>query len=781
MYTPKPIDCEIINLPAYIEQAIELLAKNAHDIWAQKRIEEGWSLGPRNDKLKQNPCLVPYDELPESEKEYDRNAVTTTVKALIGLGYKIEKSDNEQTPEPERGLSAEDIYVNELLKSDSLDSVQKLISFCYEGSKENRKGWSAGMYSGFGKKVLSKGDPFLAYDIVTEGIKRHFANDITYESEEHRQLIQQQALALQRLNKLEEAKDVLLQMYENSGVSCRSRVDNETAGILGGIFKRLWQKYNDKEYLEKAKDVYLEGFRCSNETDYYTGINVACLALYSGNLDQKNAYASKTISICAQKLESGGYGEDVGEKYWVLVSQAEAYLLLLEFEKSLDAYKKAFNLRTRDYGNQLTTKKQALGILDFFKTSGYLEETLYKTHLPELRKLLDTGSIIYYTGHMIDAKGRASERFPEAKADVIRNLIRDALEGLNAKIGYGSAACGTDIIFAEEMLARNRDVNIHIPFNGADFLRESVSFAGGQWEERYLELKEKSTRWIESVKEKYLGHRSLFTYGNSFLIGKTLEACDTLGMRPHMIAVWDGKTGDGPFGTAHNVKVWTEAQGYENLTVIDVETLTFMDKDILKSKIEALSVDRKIEKIHEVQDCNERIPMAVVFSDVVGFSKIEDSELVIFNNAFMSAIKQMMDSKGYKPEEVNTWGDGLVCYFGTATEAARFSLDLIDCVKDFDCKGTGMSCELNIRVGAHFGPVYKGCDPIREKNCFFGAHINRSARIEPITSPGHVYVSEHFAAILRLENPEGIRSVYLGQFELAKGFGVFPIYHLARC
>ncbi|MBF0565825.1 MAG: Ryanodine receptor Ryr [Nitrospirae bacterium] len=95
MYTPKPIDSEIINLPPYLEQAIELLATNVHDIWAQKRIEEGWSLGPRNDTLKQNPCLVPYDELPESEKDYDRKTVTTTVKAMIALGYKIEKRDNE--------------------------------------------------------------------------------------------------------------------------------------------------------------------------------------------------------------------------------------------------------------------------------------------------------------------------------------------------------------------------------------------------------------------------------------------------------------------------------------------------------------------------------------------------------------------------------------------------------------------------------------------------------------------------------------------------------------
>jgi len=69
------------------------LAKNSHDIWANQRLKEGWKYGPgRNDDLKEHPCLVPYEELPESEKEYDRNAAIMTLKAITALGYKIIKA-----------------------------------------------------------------------------------------------------------------------------------------------------------------------------------------------------------------------------------------------------------------------------------------------------------------------------------------------------------------------------------------------------------------------------------------------------------------------------------------------------------------------------------------------------------------------------------------------------------------------------------------------------------------------------------------------------------------
>lgn len=91
-YTPSPINTSDIELSDDLKQLVEQLARNVHDIWAVGRISDGWTYGPeRNDALKQHPCLIDYSELPESEKEYDRNTAMETLKMILKLGWKIEK------------------------------------------------------------------------------------------------------------------------------------------------------------------------------------------------------------------------------------------------------------------------------------------------------------------------------------------------------------------------------------------------------------------------------------------------------------------------------------------------------------------------------------------------------------------------------------------------------------------------------------------------------------------------------------------------------------------
>jgi len=91
-YEPKPLDTSSIALPEELGALTEYLAENAHDIWANQRMADGWRYGPeRDDAEKLHPCLVPYSELPDSEKTYDRRAAMETIKAILALGYRIEK------------------------------------------------------------------------------------------------------------------------------------------------------------------------------------------------------------------------------------------------------------------------------------------------------------------------------------------------------------------------------------------------------------------------------------------------------------------------------------------------------------------------------------------------------------------------------------------------------------------------------------------------------------------------------------------------------------------
>lgn len=96
MYTPKPIDTSKIALPEELVELTEKIAENVHDVWAEGRIKQGWTYGEvRDDEKKHNPCLVPYRELPESEKEYDRNTAFETVKLILSLGFKITKENED--------------------------------------------------------------------------------------------------------------------------------------------------------------------------------------------------------------------------------------------------------------------------------------------------------------------------------------------------------------------------------------------------------------------------------------------------------------------------------------------------------------------------------------------------------------------------------------------------------------------------------------------------------------------------------------------------------------
>lgn len=92
-YTPNPIDTVDVELPLELSELAEKLAKNVHEVWARSRLNEGWKYGPeRSDEYKTHPCLVPYEELSEIEKDYDRKTSQQTLKLILKLGFDVTKN-----------------------------------------------------------------------------------------------------------------------------------------------------------------------------------------------------------------------------------------------------------------------------------------------------------------------------------------------------------------------------------------------------------------------------------------------------------------------------------------------------------------------------------------------------------------------------------------------------------------------------------------------------------------------------------------------------------------
>lgn len=91
-YRPSPIDTSRVALPPDLQELTETLARHTHDLWAEKRMRDGWTYGPqRDDARKEHPGLVPYEQLSESEKDYDRQIAVETIKAVLALGYRLSR------------------------------------------------------------------------------------------------------------------------------------------------------------------------------------------------------------------------------------------------------------------------------------------------------------------------------------------------------------------------------------------------------------------------------------------------------------------------------------------------------------------------------------------------------------------------------------------------------------------------------------------------------------------------------------------------------------------
>ena len=89
-YSPCPIDTSDVVLPETLTPHLEALAENVHETWARGRVDAGWKYGAiRDEANKRHPCLVPYSDLSEAEKDYDRHTVISTLKLICKMGFKL--------------------------------------------------------------------------------------------------------------------------------------------------------------------------------------------------------------------------------------------------------------------------------------------------------------------------------------------------------------------------------------------------------------------------------------------------------------------------------------------------------------------------------------------------------------------------------------------------------------------------------------------------------------------------------------------------------------------
>lgn len=168
----------------------------------------------------------------------------------------------------------------------------------------------------------------------------------------------------------------------------------------------------------------------------------------------------------------------------------------------------------------------------------------------------------------------------------------------------------------------------------------------------------------------------------------------------------------------------------------------------------------------------------VIFADFAGFSRLPDAELPVFWAHFMRAISAKLSELGDRILLRRTWGDALHLVLTDVRSTARAACAIQACLEELHPTLPGALAGLELRLAAHYAPVFAGRDPVEAAETFFGTQLSFTARIEPVTPPGMIFVTEAFAAQLALEAPDAFVLEYAGEVRLAKAYGQSRLFSL---
>lgn len=574
------------------------------------------------------------------------------------------------------------------------------------------------------RDALSRGDLIGAYDASVAAIQ---AGD---ESSEIRHL---QILALARMDDTERAMGLfgaygLDQSADPHERAIGARLLKDRALSLKPGAARIGA-------LEAAHDAYHAIYLASG--DAFPGINAATLALLAG----EEAHARQLATALLADPAVAGAAD-----YYSAVTRAEA-LLILERDGEMTAQLREEPVRDcKDFGARSSTLRQLAMIATH---RGLGEDAIHAVLAP-----LAPPRIAFVCGHIF----RADPEVESALEAEIASVLHEEQVGFV----YGALAAGADILFAEAALARGLELHVVLPFAEDDFIAQSVEPGGESWLARYRECRDRATSVTFASDIAYFGDPAQYGYASRMAMGLARLRAHHLLAEPIQLAIWDGVAATGPAGTGADVEAWREQNGR---TIV----------------IAAGGIDRRIERAEpRILSPYERSLAAILFTDFAGFSTLAETALPAFWDGVMRRVAEVLDAHQGEVACRNSWGDALYAVMPEAPAAATIALDLQDALATYDYATLGLDGEGGMRIGVHYGPAYRTIDHITDRITYYGTEVSKAARIEPVTPPGAVFVTEPFAAILALEAGGEFACRYVGRIPLAKKYGDYRMYRLTR-
>jgi class 3 adenylate cyclase/tetratricopeptide (TPR) repeat protein len=623
-----------------------------------------------------------------------------------------------------------------------------------------------------GEKALELHEDLLAYDVICEGLA-YWKGDAC--------LRQLQGRALARNGAPHLAREVL------EALRAEGHDDAVTLGGLGRVYKDLGllatAPAERDEHLGRALAFYDDAYR--RDGDVWPGINVATLLVLLGRKDQARARAREVRQKCLETLRR--FAERGADPFWPKATLGEAALILGDDSDAETWYAQLSEVGLRRLGDLDTTRRNA---------------RLLAEHLDvdweRINRCFRIPRVAVFAGHMIDRPGRATPRFPAEIERAVYAAILERLKRWNARVGFSSAACGSDILFQEAIRELGGEAHVVLPYNESELRKDSVEIIpGSTWGGRFEAVLAAAAEVTTASPQRLeLGGVS-YEYDNLILHGLAMIRGRQLSTEVIRMAVWDGRPGDGPGGTASTVERW-RALGHQ-VEQIDLAEILRQCPGV-PARVTGVSAGEALT--WPDTPGTEPTPafasqiVAILFADVVGFSKLKEWQIPLFVDHFLGMVATLVKTSPHAPVKKNTWGDGLYFIFENVRDAGNLALDLCDRVAGTDWAdkglilrdekgeplrdGKGQPKGLNLRVALHAGPVYSCKDPVTERPNCIGTHVSHTARIEPITPPGLVYASHAFAALAVSEGIDDFACHYVGRMPYAKDYGVFPTYHVSR-
>lgn len=553
------------------------------------------------------------------------------------------------------------------------------------------------------------------------------------------------ALALSRLGAADEAVALLRKLLDRNDVPDALRA--EALALDGRLAKdRLGALPMEvrRERALQASRRYEEAFGLAPTA--FAAINAASLHRIAGDTEHSTRLAREAARLAlAAPLD-----------HWGAATLGEAALLQGDSGEAHERYRQARTLAGSRHGDVASMRRQL---------------HLLAPSVPDAHALLrevPAPTVVAFTGHMIDAPGRAVPRFPAALEPRVAEAIERWLDGIGAVVGYSQAACGSDIVFLEALQRRGLETNVVLPCARGDYIEQSVAFGGARWVERFERVLAEAATVSYATAEAYLGDEVLFEHASRLIDGQALLRARQLMGEATMLAVLDAASAAGAGGTYGTMRDW--ADGGRKVDLIDLAALRGQPAPATAAAPAAVPRASRLG----------RVIAWIVFADVRGFSTLPEQHSPKFAERFLGEARDAMRACGTDAHTSQSAGDGVYVTFGSARAAASFALDLRDRVQRVDWTQFGMSRDTTVRVAAHGGPAYPIMCPLTDRPNYCGSHIIRTARVEPVVTPGEVFVTDSMAAYLALEAADAFECDYLGVLPLAKGAGSSALYRLRR-